>query len=209
MNKIKIRKFEDPHVWIYENVLLNKTLKLKEIEKKKDNKNVPNALLHEEACKKLKGILKECKKYDKELQEIKNKKESFILKNTLHPNKKINLKFLLNDNQFKVKNEEERKNFKLIFNENKNIYIKNNQKVYNNIINIKRNSQITSTNNMNNNNNVNINNDNIQPTNNLLNNIKKIQKEKISKLYSVFNNHVNYYDNYLKEKYMKEEYLSM
>ncbi|SOV13687.1 translation initiation factor IF-2, putative [Plasmodium gaboni] len=210
MNKIKIRKFEDPHVWIYENVLLNKTLNLKDIEKKKkDNKNFSNTLLHEEASKKLKGILKECKKYDKELQEIKNnKKESFVLKNSLHPNKKINLKFLLNDNQFKGKNEEERKNFKLIFNENKNIYIRNNQKVYDNIINIKRNHKITSTNNINNNNN---NNDNIQQqqqhNNNILDHIKKIQKEKISKLYSVFNNHVNYYDNYLKEKYMKEEYL--
>ncbi|CRG93496.1 translation initiation factor IF-2, putative [Plasmodium gallinaceum] len=171
MNKLNIKKIEDPNLWLYENVLNSST--------KTKAAKIFNNEFKKKAAEKLKGILKDCRKYDKELKELNNIKQ--ISFNNLHPNKKLDINSLTL-NQFGEKSE--KINLKYFLNGYNKSYVDHNLKKYNVEKNKKSLEEIKK--------------------NDILKQLKEIKKGEFSKNYSFFLSHVNYYDTYLKEKYMNE-----
>ncbi|VWU48695.1 translation initiation factor IF-2, putative [Hepatocystis sp. ex Piliocolobus tephrosceles] len=203
MNKIKIRKFEDPNLWIYENVIGRGN--------KLQNNFTLNKELNEKAKEKLKLLLKDCKQYDNELKGIKCKRESITF-NNLHVKKQIDVNTFF-PNPFKKK--------KQVFNIKP--FLCEQSKVastaINNGSNAISNENISKKDEFLNNIYQNNTTDEKEIQNTLirklitkeqhkklfLNNIKEQTEQKkkdILKVYSFFNNHINYYDQHLKKKYM-------
>ncbi|CRH03735.1 translation initiation factor IF-2, putative [Plasmodium relictum] len=171
MNKLNIKKFEDPNIWLYENVL-NSSSKTK-------TGKIFNNEFKRKAAEKLKGILKDCIKYDKELKELNKSKK--ISLNNIHPSKKLDINSLAL-NPFNEINE--KINLKYFFNGNNKNYINNNLQK-NNVKDNKRSLEEIKK-------------------NDILKQLKEIKKEEFSKNYSFFVTNVNYYDTHLKEKYMNK-----
>ncbi|SBS82307.1 translation initiation factor IF-2, putative (IF2c) [Plasmodium ovale curtisi] len=93
MNKLNIKRFEDPNLWLYENVFKSSV-------KVNHGESMFNKDFEKKAKEKLKLILKECKMYDKELAKLSCRNE--IALNHVHPCRKIDMN-ILQLNPFKGK----------------------------------------------------------------------------------------------------------
>ncbi|SBT74856.1 translation initiation factor IF-2, putative [Plasmodium malariae] len=227
MNRVNIKKFEDPNLWLYQNVLK----KGEELKKG----NVFNNEINKNAKEKLKLILKECReKYDIELKELNSSRKEVTLLNNAHTNKKIDIS-ALTFNPFKEKNKT--LNLKHILSETSkrceyisrirsgnggnygNVNSSGNSISYNSShsssCSSKRNENWScntrgSTYNSNINDHQNAEKAIMEKNklyaeikkNDFLKQMKEIKEESISKITSFFNNYMNYYDTHLKEKYM-------
>ncbi|CAD2101115.1 translation initiation factor IF-2, putative [Plasmodium vinckei] len=176
MSRANIKKFDDPNLWIYEHVIRRG--------KKIQNDSEFNKELLKKAREKLKLILKDSRKYDTKLKELDNRKQTTF--NYMRTNKKIDPNsFIFNPYKEKNKNLDIKKFFNYQNEEQK--YNSNNPELcYNkDMSNVKDNSEG-------------------DKKKHIINVMNKIKEANIKKISFFFNNHVNYYDTHLKEKYMNE-----
>ncbi|VEV55659.1 translation initiation factor IF-2, putative [Plasmodium vinckei vinckei] len=176
MSRANIKKFDDPNLWIYEHVIK----KGKQIQ----NDSEFNKELLKKAREKLKLILKDSKKYDTKLKELDNRKHTTL--NYMRANKKIDPNSFI-FNPYKEKNKSlDIKNFFNYQNEEQK-YNNNNSELCNNkdMSNVRNNLEGSKK-------------------KHIINIMDKIKESNIKKISFFFNNHVNYYDTHLKEKYMNE-----
>ncbi|CAD2101135.1 translation initiation factor IF-2 [Plasmodium vinckei petteri] len=176
MSRANIKKFDDPNLWIYEHVIRRG--------KKIQNDSEFNKELLKKAREKLKLILKDSRKYDTKLKELDNRKQTTF--NYMRTNKKIDPNsFIFNPYKEKNKNLDIKKFFNYQNEEQK--YNSNNPELcYNkDMSNVKDNSEG-------------------DKKKHIINIMNKIKEANIKKISFFFNNHVNYYDTHLKEKYMNE-----
>ncbi|SCN60707.1 translation initiation factor IF-2, putative [Plasmodium chabaudi adami] len=175
MSRANIKKFDDPNLWIYEHVIKRGG--------KIQNDSEFNKELLKKAREKLKLILKDSKKYDTKLKELDNRKQTF---NYMRTNKKIDPNsFIFNPYKERNKHLDIKKFFNYQNGDPK--YNSNNGELcYNkDMPNVGDNSEGSKK-------------------KHIINITNKLKEDQIKKITSFFNNHVNYYDTHLKEKYMNE-----
>ncbi|GAW79635.1 translation initiation factor IF-2 [Plasmodium gonderi] len=181
MKKMNMKKFEDPNFWIYENVLRNVA--------KNASFKITKSELRRKAGEKLNEIIEASKEFDKELKEI-NYQKCIPLCNP-HQGRKVDVN-KLPVNPFNERNKLiDLKQF-LSKGSTGNVGIvsgmKNNRIQKGNIVKKNVLQKMEEK--------------NVIKRNMIFTNIKKTKTEEIFKITSFFNEHANYYDTHLKEKYM-------